>query len=207
MEPAPERFRRLARSAPYRWRSLLLSGTWGPNVDPLRILVEQPDRLRVEHPGGTLLFDGRQGSLGGTPPPSPVVELDDGGLVVTPRQPWNDGPELPMWQDYRFVAVLDPYELSVGVEVLELVEVEHAGRPAWEALLRPTEEYQPRCACCPLLRTRATDLMEGLDPLPAYAEAHRVRLDLDTGVCVSAHEVGGSADGSGHHLEVLQATR
>lgn len=205
MDPTPERFRRLARSAPYRWWSLLLEGTWGPSVGPLRIRVEQPDLLRAEHLDGAVLFDGRQGSLGSSPAPAPVPELDMDGLVTTARRPWSDGPELPMWQDYRFVAVLDPYELSDGVDVLELAAVEHYGRPAWEVLLRPTDGYEPRCACCPLMRTRATDLAEGLDPLPEYARAHRVRLDVTTGVCVSAREVGGTAQGSGHDLEMLHA--
>lgn len=112
-----------------------------------------------------------------------------------------------MWRDYRFVAVLDPYELSDGVEVLEVRAVEHVGRPAWEALLRPTDGYEPRCACCPLMRSRETDLAEGLDPPPAYADAHRILLDTATGVCVRAHEVGGPADGQGHQLVLLQGTR
>ncbi len=77
-----------------------------------------------------------------------------------------------MWQEYRFVAVLDQYELSDGIEVLVLRSVTHGGRPAWEA--------------------------EGLDPLPAYAEAHLVRRDVGTGVCVRAREVGGPTDGQGH---------
>ena len=219
MDPTPERFRRLARSAPYRWRSLLLVGTWGPSVAPLRIGVEQPDRVRVQRLDGSLLHEGRQGSLGSGAvltsdgrhvpyvPSPPVPELDEDGLVALRRQPWNDGPEIPMWQDYRFVAVLDPYELSDGVDVLAVRAVEHAGRPTWEALLRPTDAYQPRCACCPLMRTRETDRAEGLAPLAAYADAHRVRLDVGTGVCVQAYEVGGPADGEGHHLEILQATR
>ena len=201
MDPTPERFQRLARSAPYRWRSLLLVGTWRPGVERLRVRVEQPDLLRVERLDGAVLVDGRQGSLGSVTR-APVLELDADGLVTTARQPWDDGPELPMWQDYRFVAVLDPYELSDGVDVLELAAVQHHGRPAWEALLRPTAGYAPRCACCPLMRTRDTDLAEGLDPLPAYAEAHRVRLDVTTGVCVSTREVGGPGDGSGHDLEI-----
>lgn len=218
MNPTPERFRRLARSAPYRWRSLLVEGTWGPHVTAVRLRVERPDRIVVERPDGSVLEELRQGGLGTgavltadgrhlpwTPPAEPVPELDEDGLVVSERRPWNDGPDVPMWQDYRFVAVLDPYELSHDVDVLELRAVEHGDRPAWEALLRPTPEYQPRCSCCALLRTRETDLMEGLAPRAAYAEAHRVRLDVGTGVCVSAREVGGPTPGSGHDLVLLDA--
>lgn len=217
MEPTPERFQRLARSAPYRWRELVLEGSWGPFVRPARVRVELPDRLRVEDLDGGLVYDGRQGSLGSgvmlsadgnrrpcVPPPPPPPDLDADGLVTTSRQPWNDGPDVPMWQDYRFVAILDPYELSAGVDVLEVQAVEHGDRPAWEALLRPTSEYEPRCACCPLMRTRDTDLAEGLEPLPGYAEVHRVRLDLGSGVCVSAREVDGPTAGQGHDLVLLQ---
>ena len=219
MDPTPERFRRLARSAPYRWRTLVLEGTWSSYVvEPVRVRVEQPDHVRVERVGGGLLHEVQQGSIGGggavlsdgsfvpyVPPPPPTPELDADGLVTTERRPWDEGPEVPMWQDYRFVAVLDPYELSAGVELDELRAVEHGGRDTWEALLRPTPAYEPRCACCPLMRTRNTDLMEGLPPLPAYADAHRLRLDVQTGVCVQAREVGGPTDGSGHELVVLQA--
>ncbi|MCW2614370.1 MAG: uncharacterized protein JWN08_1364 [Frankiales bacterium] len=219
MDPTPERFRRLARSAPYRWRALLLEGTWGPFVEAVRVHVERPDRVRVERLDGALLHEARQGSVTGgmwltsdgshdpcVPPPPPVPELDEDGLVTAAREPWNVGPEVPMWQDYRFVAVLDPYELSDAVDVLEVRAVEHGGRPAWEAVLRPTPDYSPRCSCCPLMRTRDTDLAEGFDPLPAYAETHLVRLDVGTGVCVLAREVGGPSAGQGHELVLLQAT-
>lgn len=219
MDPTPERFRRLSRSAPYRWKSLVLEGTWGPRIDPVRVRVERPDRVRVEHLDGTLLHEERRGSLGQgvllsadglgrpySPPPAPAAEPDVDGLITTTRRPWDEGPEVPFWQDYRFVAVLDPYELADSVEVLELAAGEHGGRPAWEALLRPTPEYEPRCACCPLMRTRDTDLAEGLEPLPAYADAHRVRLDVGTGVCVRTREVGGPWDGQGHDLVLVQVS-
>ena len=49
-----------------------------------------------------------------------MAELDSDGLVTTRRRPWHEGPEVPMWQDDRFVAVLDPYELSDGAGVLEV---------------------------------------------------------------------------------------
>lgn len=219
MEPTVERFRRLSRSAPYRWRQLVLQGTWQAGDTPLRVSVTRPDRVRVEHLGGATITDGRHGSLSAgvlltadgrhlpaLPASPPAPDLDADGLVTTSRRPWDEGPEVPYWRDYRFVAVLDPYELSEGVDVVELSAVERAGRVQWEALLRPGEGYQPRCACCPLLRTRETDAMEGLPPLPAYADFHRVRLDLATGVCTGTREVGGPHDGQGHDLVVVQAS-
>jgi hypothetical protein len=114
-----------------------------------------------------------------------------------------------MWQDYRWVAALDPYELADGVDdepgvaVHDLRAVTHHGRPAWEAVLVPTAAYEPRCGCCPLLRSRESDLLEGLPLLPEYAEAHRVRLDVETGVCVLTTEVGGPSPGAGHDTVLL----
>ena len=218
MHPTPERFQRLARSAPYRWRELLLEGTWSAGTEPVRVRVERPDRVHVTRLDGTLLHEGRKGSLGRgalltsdgshvpyVPDPDPTPELDADGFAG-PRRPGLDGPEVPFWHDYHFVAVLDPYELSEGVDVLEVRAVEHGGRPAWEALLRPTEDYFPRCPCCALMHSRECDLVVGYDPQPSYADAHLLRLDVGTGVCVRARQVGGPEDGQGHEL-VLLSTR
>ena len=122
-----------------------------------------------------------------------------------------------MFQDYRWVAMLDPVELADGIDrdteptvaplVVEAVtEVEHAGRPAWEAVVATTPAYEPRCGCCPLLRTRDIDLLEYRDYpeylLPVYPEAYRVRLDVGTGVCVFTDEIGGPTPGGGHDLRI-----
>jgi hypothetical protein len=123
-----------------------------------------------------------------------------------------------MYQDYRWVAMLDPVELADGLDhdsgeragpalvVDALSEVEHAGRPAWEAVVRTTAAYEPRCGCCPLLRTRAIDLLEYRDHpehvLPIYPDAYRVRLDVATGVCLSTEEIGGLTPGAGHDLRI-----
>ena len=113
--------------------------------------------------------------------------------------------DAPMFEDYRWVAMLDPVELADGIDrdteltvaplVVEAVtEVEHGGRPAWEAVVATTPAYEPRCGCCPLLRTRYIDLLEYRDypeyVLPVYPEAYRVRLDVETGVCVFTDEIG-----------------
>src|SRR5690606_27668346 len=107
---------------------------------------------------------------------------------------------------YHWVAMLDPAELADGADpetrapapplaVEALTEVEHAGRRAWEAVVVPTSSYEPRCGCCPLLRTRRIDLLEYEDRpeevLPSYPDAFRVRLDVQTGVCVRTEELGG----------------
>ncbi len=49
---------------------------------------------------------------------------------------------------------------SPGLEIHAVTEVEHAGRPAWEAYVRTTPVYEPRCGCCPLLRSRQVDERE-----------------------------------------------
>ena len=123
-----------------------------------------------------------------------------------------------MYQDYAWVAMLDPVELADGRDVETggiaeqavvadaVAEVDHGGRPAWEAVVRPTDVYEPRCGCCPLLRTRAVDLREYEDRpehvLHADADAFRVRLDVGTGVCVLTEEVGGPNAGKGHDLRI-----
>jgi hypothetical protein len=122
-----------------------------------------------------------------------------------------------MYQDYRWVAMLDPAELADGhdpesdavvpaIAVDSVVEVDHGGRPAWEATVRTTSAYEPRCACCPLLHSRASDLLEyGPDGLQEeYPESYRVRLDVGTGVCVLTEELGGGTRRgiSGHELRI-----
>ena len=225
MTPTPERFRRLARSSPYRWDALAFDVAWPDRA--VRALVRRPDLLRVEDGRGRLLQAGRQAvgplmapltSDGSGVPylrPRPPAVLDEDGLHTVPRVPWNEPDGVPMWQDYRWVAMLDPAELvdgtdgEHGTELLELRPVDHHGRPAWEALLRPTDAYEPRCSCCPLLwspQSAAAEAAAGL-PVPegaTYADAHLVRLDVETGVCVLTREVGGPRDGQGHDLRITE---
>ena len=223
MTPTVERFRRLARSSPYRWDELAFTCAWTDRA--VRAVVRRPDRLRVEDGDGHLLFDGRQGigpvvsaltsdgSGVGRVPPRPPAVLDEDGLHTVPRLPWREPDGVPMWQDYRWVAMLDPAELAdgtdgePGTELLELREVEHHGRAAWQALLRPTAVYEPRCSCCPLLWSRESVAAEVAAGLPeperaTYAEAHLVRVDVQTGVCVLTREEGGPRDGQGHDLRI-----
>ncbi|MDP8987563.1 MAG: hypothetical protein M3N11_04355 [Actinomycetota bacterium] len=129
----------------------------------------------------------------------------------------------PMLQDYRWVAILDPVELADGcgrsfadpetepVAVDEVRAIELHGREAWEALVHPTSSYDPRCPCCALLfsaESQACDSAAG-GPTPAdgapayqYADAHRITLDVGTGVCVRSEEIGGSRPGWGHEVAI-----
>jgi hypothetical protein len=214
--PTPEDFADLARSSPWRWTTLRFTVRW-PH-DPwkpgeVRAWLRRPDRLRVETTDGALVQVVRESPRTREPEPGP----GPGGLVVERRRSWDHDLDDPMHQDYHWVAMLDPAELADGrdhgteelvaaLEPASVVEVEHAGRPAWEAVVRPTDAYEPRCGCCPLLRTRTIDLDEYRDHpeqvLGAYPEAFRVRLDVQTGVCVLTEAMGGEISGRGHDLRI-----
>jgi hypothetical protein len=132
------------------------------------------------------------------------VDLRPDGLVA--ERPAALGYDAPFYTNYFWVALLDPVELSSGLEFDAVRVVEHAGRPAWEAVVWPTAGYEPRCGCCSLLRTREVDELEYADQpehvLPVYPDAYVVRLDVGTGVCVSTEEVGGLSPGEGHDVRI-----
>ena len=188
--PDAEDFRDLARSSPERWSTLRFTErrrrgwTWS---EPVRARVRRPDRMRVEDATGRLL-----------------------DVVIG-----TDRADDPMWQDYRWVAELQPAELADGrdpdtgrpgpaLEVDSVRQVEHAGRPAWEALVVPTADYEPRCGCCPLLRSRRIDELEwgSVPDGVEYPSAHLVRLDVGTGVCVWAEVLDGTYAGDTHDLRI-----
>jgi hypothetical protein len=228
--PSVDAFAALARSSPWRWSTLRFTvrrGGDGDRPDPVRAWLRRPDVVRVETTDGELLQIVRE------PPPQVAVLTASGrgpgtwpsgaepvrrpdGLIAA-RQP-GFSYDAPMYQDYRWVAMLDPVELADGRDhdtgeptwpalvVDDLTEVEHAGRPAWEAVVRTTPVYEPRCGCCPLLRTREIDLLEFADypeyVLARYPDGYRVRLDVGTGVCVFTEEIGGLTPGRGHDLRI-----
>jgi hypothetical protein len=122
-----------------------------------------------------------------------------------------------MYQNYAWIAVLDPVELAdgrdpetgeragPGLDVDTVTEVEHGGRPAWEAVVRTTPLYEPRCGCCSLLRSRVVDRYEyGEDSFPdaEYPSEYLVRLDAQTGICVWTEALDGTWVGTGHVLRI-----
>ena len=232
--PSADSFAALARSSPWRWSTLRFTVAWPDDpwsTGAVRALLRRPDSLRVESRDGALLRAERTpppnigiyGPGGGStrqaqwasqaaqPPLRPdglVAERPDDPLLT-----YDD----PMHDSYHWVAMLDPAELADGVDrqtgertpalrVESLEAVEHAGRAAWEAVVVPEDTYEPRCGCCPLLRTRAVDLLEFEGHpehlLEAYPDAFRVRLDVQTGVCVLTEEIGGLRPGKGHDLRI-----
>ncbi len=235
--PSADDFAALARSSPWRWSTLRFTeGRAQPGArDTLRAWLRRPDALRVETIGGALVQVVRErrqevGVLttsGGrnqhVPWPrdtgAPAPELRPDGLVATRPPTWQLSYDAPMYQDYFWVAMLDPVELADGQDpetgdvalpallVERVAEVDHFGRAAWEAVVRPTDVYEPRCGCCPLLRTRRIALLEyaGTDRVgePAtFPGAFRVRLDVGTGVCVLTEEIGGENPGAGHQVRI-----
>ncbi len=225
--PDAEDFRALARSSPWRFTSLRFTFRQGRSATAVRAWLRRPDLLRVEDVTGALLgvVHGRS-SVGGVlgagpwdePPPEPPPVLRPDGLVAV-RPSWGSFGQAddPMWQDYRWVAVLDPVELADGRErdtggpadpplVVDAVgEVEHGGRPAWEAVVATTSTYDPRCGCCPLLHDAGVDRDEWDDAAGRFAgvtypTATRVRLDVGTAVCVLTEVLDGTYAGEGHEV-------
>lgn len=244
--PTPERFRALARSSPWRWHTVRIRVRWnGPSTPwpaSVRAWVRRPDGLRVETLDGRLVHastrplswgDSRSLLLGlrgkrtavvdpraPLDPAAPRPEFDAEGFVSL--RPTDDGGiryDDPMFQNYQWVAMLDPVELADGdrhhgpsalppIEIIDDVrDVDHHGRPAWEAVVAPTGSYQPRCPCCALLFSAA--LFESgvadedwLAPGFEFPDAFRVRLDVSTGVCALVEELGGARSGAGHDLAV-----
>lgn len=233
--PSADAFAALARSSPWRWSTLRFTVSWPEDqwkAGPVRAWLRRPDALRVESVDGALLRAERTvpptigilGPGGGSTRSAvwasqtgPPALRPDGFVAERPDDPFLTYDD-PMHDSYHWVAMLDPAEFADGrdqetglpaaapLEYRSLSEVEHAGRPAWEALVVPTATYEPRCSCCALLRTRAIDLLEGGGRseylLADYAEAFRVRLDLQTGVCVLTEEIGGLRPGKGHDVRI-----
>jgi hypothetical protein len=216
--PVPDAvaFAALARSSPWRWSTLRFTVRFDrEHEDPagIRAWLRRPDVVRVETVGGALLQIVRERPQDGER--TEVLFRPDG--LVADRRDWFSY-DAPMYQNYFWVAMLDPLELADGrdpesgepswpaVLVDAVTEVEHAGRRAWEAVVRPTDVYEPRCGCCPLLRTHDVDVREWGDDvrgvLAEYPEAYRVRLDVGTGVCVLTEAIGGLTPGAGHDLHI-----
>jgi hypothetical protein len=210
--PDADDFRALARSSPWLWSTLTFTYRGHRSSEPVRAWLRRPDAVRVERLDGTLVQVVRE--RGGAAAPVPALRAD--GLVAGPRE-YLDRDGDPMFENYFFVALLDPVELADGqdrevggparppLEIGEVRQVEHGGRPAWEAVVATTDAYEPRCGCCSLLRDAEIDRLEWEDAAERFAgerypSATRVRLDVGTGVCVLTEVLDGSWAGTGHQV-------
>lgn len=234
MEVSDERFRALARSSPWRWSSLRFVHTSRPARGPfdagVRAWLRRPDCLRVEDLDGRLIQTERasgprtvglltphgQRELPLRRPSSVTPVFGTDGLVRERPSDWDVDYDDPMFQTYAWVAVLDPVELADGDDgrpgtTLEgLRTVEHHGRVAWEAIVRPSSAYAPRCSCCALLSSEESErrlaeeggpAVRAQEPSFVFPDAHLVRLDVETGVCVHVEQLGG--DRAGWFVDLL----
>lgn len=227
-----ETFRALARSSPWRWRSVELTrrlvGDAITADHEVRAWIERPGRMRVvDHEGNEHLVDETPADRGlvvavsssdGSPvePPAVTVPLDPAapapvrrpdGLVEERPSGVTVAYDDPMYENYLWVAMLDPVELSGGVDVLSVEQVEREGRDTLAATIRPTTAYDPRCTCCALLfgEVAAGLLRAEGGPEPEdrdFADAFAVALDVETGICVKLRELGGDDDGAGFDVSI-----
>lgn len=211
VQPTEDSFRALARSSPWRWTTLHFrhrSSALGPFGGEVTAWVHRPGRLRVVAADGrsfleTGLPDGSPGAIV-RPPPSVAPAYRPDGLVAERPSAGDVDYDDPMWNNYSWVAMLDPVELSHHVRVDDPREGRAAGRPVWRARLVAQPGYDPRCGgnCCELLYSEAGLRSDYPDPSEVpedwrgrtYPDAYDVALDVATGVVVRLHPVGGDGD-------------
>lgn len=170
MEITHGRWRALARSSPWRWRSVHL--TWHHALDDEDAVAWLRDRMAadLEDPfWQTYLW------IALLDP----VELADGDWSRDPATGHEVRGDPP-------VLLPDPYERLgwptarpvPGTVLADLRETERRGRRTWWAQVTPTWAYDPRCSCCPLLRGEVTEWLEssGGGPVrPLHGPAGGVR--------------------------------
>jgi len=169
-------FRALARSSPWRWRTLhFRHRSGGSGVEawirrPGEMLVVTDEGRRERHTGEpTPAYSSVLVAASDTGEPIDLARLQaeltaaqaptyrpDG--LVAERPGWPGDHEDPMYRDYQWVAMLDPHELAHSVEMTRLREDTLHGRRVWRADLRALPGYDPRCGsnCCELLWSEAS---------------------------------------------------
>ncbi|MBM4569050.1 hypothetical protein GS489_00655 [Rhodococcus hoagii] len=208
--PSVDRLRRLARSSPWLWHSIEFRWRDGRG-DMRHAWIRRPGDLRVEDADGNVLevstaarpFPGAMYSANGSGwkqmPGRWATEvqpiLADDGLVEAVPDDIDVDYDQPFFQDYRWVAMLNPIELAdrvhdrddpkvIPVDLHDVVRVEHHRRPALQATAQPTPAYDPRCDCCPLLIGKFDHETDLWAPGPPSL----VRIDEQTGICVSVEQ-------------------
>jgi hypothetical protein len=213
--PSILQFRRLAQSSPWRWTSVEFTRSPDRFDTGVHAWIRRPGAMRVEENGGRVVvhkarrpFDGAMATRndGRLLPvqgrwPSTVVPIYDADGLVESVPPETHGPSVewddPMFDDYLWVAMLNPVELARSahdttsgptVDLANVAVVTHHGRTAWEAVATPTAAYDPRCDCCPMLAGEFVD--DEWIPGPPST----VRLDVRTGICVYLETEGSARD-------------
>ncbi len=246
--PTPDRFRGLARSSPWRWRALAFDLHRRPLHGPdhtVSAVVVRGVGVQVR------LADGAQHRQQAQRTPVGWVEegterrvptelpfawelplgLDVDGFVEG-RPSFRRTSDDPMWQDYQFVAMLDPVELADGqwrhpvpdpdsdavppeassppaLDVHRLDAVVRGGRDTWWAEVSPRAEYEPRCSCCPLLFGEVSEGLEALaggptmrDRKPWLTYATRYLVALDLVTGICVHVEHLDGDHAGRGFSV-----
>lgn len=204
--PTEASFRALARSSPWRWTSLHFTRrtpgatveAWVTRPDGVRVVDADGHPVEVKGPGQPT--DGM--ATADWVPPSARFRTD--GLVEERLgvYRWEIGrlSDGLIWNDYLWVAMLDPFELSYGTVVTDVHDDVVAGRPAWRARIKAVDGYDPLCSCCALLWSYQSAALEyeesryGLEPKPddsRYPDAYDVALDVQTGIVVRCLPTGG----------------
>jgi hypothetical protein len=219
-------FRALARSSPWRFSALHFTcRSPGSPIGTVEAWLRRPGWLRVVLPDGSERIETEDGDRGSTFLVSAVRVTDDvapepvtfpwegeptfrpDGLVDRRPDHWSWWHSDPMYENYRWVAMLDPAELASGTVLTDLqADVLH-GRPVWRARAAAVEGYDPRCSCCPLLWSEVSDRLEysGTRQVPPgrhYPTAYDVALDVATGVVVSLRPLGGSQPEDWFEVEI-----
>ncbi len=170
----PDDVRRLTRSAPERWGELEL--VHRSEGDHLHVTLRHGELDGVRLPEGTPIHER------GAPPSS-----------------WTVRPLEPYATNYQWSAMLDPYELTAGVQLDDVRLGELFGRPVVAFTARAVEGYDPVCSCCPLVRSEVSERLEQGDdwqPTPGQLpDAVELALDLEVGIVVSSRERGGEWNG------------
>ncbi|HEX3296100.1 MAG TPA: hypothetical protein VHR85_04700 [Nocardioides sp.] len=209
MQPTVDSFRALARSSPWRWRTLHF--TRHSAAGEVEAWLRRPGELLVRPTDGSVHYQSGAPyvvTYVRSPPdgadPWPDRDLDPGptfrpdGFVAERPEHYHLEHGDPMWQNYTWTAMLDPDELSHDVDVDDVRSGELYGRDVWWARLRPVEGYEPRCGCCPLLWSEVSVIGEyGDEPdrlarfrAEGFPDAYDAALDVQTGVVVSLDPIG-----------------
>jgi hypothetical protein len=214
VQPTVDTFRALARSSPWRWRTLHF--TRRDDLGEVEAWLRRPGELVVRLPDGSEAYQrgapytvsrvAIRSVPGGSEPvdawadvdPDPQPTFRPDGLVAERPEDYHLEHGDPMWQNYTWTAMLDPDELSHHVDVEDVATGELHGREVWSARLRPVEGYEPRCGCCALLWSEVAAVGEYGDEedrlarfrAEGFPDAFDVALDLQTGVVVSLEPMG-----------------
>ena len=222
LHPSVDAFQALARSSPWRWRSLHFrhrsSGLAHVADEEIEVWLARPDGVRLAAVDGrpiepSVSTQRRDGRPTGRWAPATATYRPDGFVDHRPSD--HDFDDGLFWNNYHWVAMLDPVELSHHVRVDKLRDGFVAGRRAWSARLVAEPGYDPRCGgnCCELLYSEAglnADYWDDLSQIPndrrgrRYPDAYDAALDVGTGVVVRLHPVGGDADAPWLENDILE---